>query len=108
MESLNAAGVGDKGKYWCHPLYSKASENPIVLTFTGIVFQFARVGNDKEAEEFLKHLGEESSVKDYVDTLSGSDLMTVMGTRAMEGERYTVNDLQMVCATEWASSRMWN
>ena len=54
----------------------------------------------KEAEEFLEHLVERSTVKDYVDTLSGSDLMTVMGTRAKEGEPYRVNDLQMVCATE--------
>jgi len=58
----------------------------------GIVFQFARVGNDKEAEAFLKRLDDESDVKDHVDTMSGNDLMDVIGARKPDG--YTPKDLE--------------
>ena len=61
----------------------------------GVLFQFARVGNDAEAEKFLKYLDEESYVKDYVDTLSGNDLMDLVGARA--GSR-APKDLQDVYA----------
>ena len=60
-----------------------------------MVFQFARVGNDEAAAEFLRKLGEESSVKEFVDTLSGGDLMDLIGTRVTDG----TGDLQQVCAS---------
>ena len=63
-----------------------------------MVFQFARIGNDTEAEEFLRWLDETSAVSDYVDTLSGSDLMDVIGAREATGKNYQAEDLRLVCA----------
>ncbi|RPB26488.1 hypothetical protein L211DRAFT_680078 [Terfezia boudieri ATCC MYA-4762] len=45
-----------------------------------IAFQFARVGNDRDAKKFLEHLGNKSSVKDYVDIVSG-DIRGIIGMR---------------------------
>ena len=64
-----------------------------------MVFQFVRVGDDKDAEEFLRELDDDSSVKDYVDTLSGSDLMELMNLRKAQGINYTENDQRKVYAT---------
>ncbi|KAF8419520.1 hypothetical protein EV426DRAFT_576873 [Tirmania nivea] len=60
----------------------KANFNP--ETTKAIAFQFARVGNDRDAQKFLEHLDNKSSVKDYVDTLSGGDLMEIMGMRTKD------------------------
>ena len=49
-----------------------------------IVFQFARVGNDRDGRRFLEHLDNKSPVKDYVDTLSGGDLVGIMGMRTQD------------------------
>ncbi|RPB26493.1 hypothetical protein L211DRAFT_680755 [Terfezia boudieri ATCC MYA-4762] len=53
-------------------------------TTKAIAFQFARVGNDRDAKKFLEHLDNKSSVKDYVDTLAGGDLMEIMGMRTKD------------------------
>ena len=65
-----------------------------------MVFQFARVGDDDEAKRFLKYLDDESSVKAYVDTLSGSDLMNLMTKHEVDGTDFTPDDQVGVCATE--------
>lgn len=65
-----------------------------------MVFQFARVGNDQDAKEFLRKLGEESSVSGVVDILSGNDLMDLVGTRAADGD-FKPEDLQQVCTYLW-------
>ena len=64
-----------------------------------MVFQFARVGNDEAAAEFLRKLDEDSPVSKFVDTLSGSDLMDLIGARAADGNSYQAGDLQQVCSS---------
>ena len=65
----------------------------------GVVFQFARVGDDPAAAEFLRRLAEESSVSELVDTLSAGDLMDLIGARAADGNGYQASDLQQVCSS---------
>ena len=65
--------------------------------FAAVVFQFARVGDDEDAEIFLRKLHDESSVKDYVDTLSGSDLIELMDLQNGGRKDYTENDQRKVC-----------
>lgn len=59
-----------------------------------MVFQFARVGNDYVAAEFLRKLGEDSPVSEFVDTLSGYNLMDLIG---MGPRDFRPEDLQKVC-----------
>ena len=63
-----------------------------------IAFQFARVGNDRDAKKFLEHLDNKSPVKDYVDTLSGGDLMEIMGMRTKD-QALTEKHQRRVCDT---------
>ena len=102
VESVKRSlGPVQKGMY-LYPGYSQAVGNIIVLMangLIGVVFQFARVGNDKPAEEFLRWLDEESPVSQFVDTLSGNDLMDLIGTRAPDGKGYQAADLQQVCSS---------
>ena len=55
------------------------------------------MGNDKDAKEFLRSLGEDSSVSEFVDTLSGSDLMNLIGPQSADGGDFKPEDLQQVC-----------
>jgi len=61
VDSLQNAGIGAKA----------------------VAFQFARVGSDDDAKKFLQKLDDESKVADYVDTLSGGDIVEIMG---LEGD----------------------
>ena len=63
-----------------------------------MVFQFIRVGDDKDAEKYLKYLDEKSSVRKYVDILSGSDLIKLMTDRETQGMDLTPRDQCRVCA----------
>ena len=46
--------------------------------FAAVVFQFVSVGNDAEGVKFLREL-DVSSVSKVVDTVSGSDIMDIIG-----------------------------
>jgi len=59
-----------------------------------VVFQFARVGNDENAQKYLKFLDDHSKVKDLVDTMSGNDLMDVIGWRSTDSEEEELNESQ--------------
>ena len=65
----------------------------------GVVFQFARVGNDQEGAEFLRNLSEESPVSKLINTVSGGDLMDLIGARAADGRGYQARDIQQVCSS---------
>ena len=43
-----------------------------------MVFQFVQVGDDSEAEEFLRKLGTESSVAEYVHVILGTTVMKIL------------------------------
>lgn len=54
------------------------------------------MGDDQDAVEFLRKLDEDSSVADFVDIFSGSDLMDLMGPQSADGEDFKPGDLQQV------------
>jgi len=71
----------------------KAGFNP--QTNKAIAFQFARVGNDRNGQNFLEHLDSKSPVKNYVDTVSGEDLMGIIGSRT-RGQALTEEHQQQI------------
>ena len=43
-----------------------------------MVFQFVQVGNDKSAEEYLRKLGTESEVAEYVHVIQGATVTEIL------------------------------
>lgn len=74
-----------------------------------MVFQFVSVGNDAEGLKFLSEL-DKSSVSKVVDTVSGSDIMDIIGARLAHGLGFGSKDLQLVILHPWGelNSRMRN
>jgi len=62
VDCLKAAGVGTKA----------------------VVFQFVQVGNDTDAEEYLRKLNEESGVAQYVHVASGTAVTEILDTLGEE------------------------
>ena len=81
-------------------IYKSEPLNRATNVRKAIAFQFARVGNDRDAKKFLEHLDNKSTVKDYVDTLSGGDLMEIMGMRSKDPDyKLTEKHQRRVCDT---------
>jgi len=91
VDSLKARGVGKEVTVKVETEDGRIEEEKVFKT-KGVVFQFARVGDDEDAETFLKYLDDESSVKAYVDTLSGSDLMDLMTKHEADGTDFSPDD----------------
>lgn len=45
-----------------------------------MVFQFVQIGNDEEGGAYLKDLGEESEVAEYVHVIPGMAVMEILKT----------------------------
>lgn len=68
------------------------------MGFSGVVFQFARVGNDEAAEEFLRELDDTSTCRGNVDTLSGKNLVDHFPPRLGD---LTLHQQREVCIARW-------
>lgn len=65
------------------------------MGFAGVVFQFARVGDDPDAAKFLQDLDDSSSCAGNVDTLSGNDLMGLVDT--VNSKTCSTHEQRTVC-----------
>ena len=52
-----------------------------------MVFQFVQVGNDKSAEEYLRKLGTESEVAEYVHVILGATVTEILDELKLQNEQ---------------------
>ena len=68
-----------------------------------MVFQFVQVGNDKGAEEYLRKLGTESEVAEYVHVIQGATVTEILDKLKLQNE--FIEPVEKVKLTQFVISR---